>query len=72
MRILMEMWEYRSVIGFGILVLIAYFGWQEFKKARASGQESNRAFLAQTKVLPTEDVPELGAEGLLRSELFKK
>lgn len=72
MQILTEMWEYRNGIGFVVLLLLVYFGWQELKKAVVSARKSNQKFLAKAEVLPTEDVPELGAEARVRSDLFKK
>jgi hypothetical protein len=72
MQILKEAWEFRVAIGFVVCAFLAYFGWQELKKARASAHRSDQKFHAQTKVVPTEDLPSLGAEATLPSYLHKK
>lgn len=72
MQILKEAWEFRVVIGFVVCAFIAYFGWQELKKAGASARRSDEKFHADTKVVSTEDLPLLGVEATLPAYLRKK
>ncbi len=72
MQILKEAWEFRVVIGFVVCAFLAYFGWQELKKAVASAHRSDEKFHAQTKAVTTEELPLLGIEASVPPYLHKK
>lgn len=76
MQILRELWMFRAYVvaflGLAASIYAAYFIWQQLKRAGASARKSNRKFHAQTEVVRTEDLPELGVEASVRRSLCQK